>query len=295
MKKLKLIYNPSSGNKSFKYDIDTCLEKFQNAGYFTDIFRLEKNNLIEKYIENIKNEKIDAFVVCGGDGSVNLLINVLMKNNLNHIPIGIIPCGTANDFASFLKLPKKTSDICDIICKGKTINVDIGLVNDKYFINVCAGGLFTNMNENLNKNFKEIFGKFAYYIKAVEQLNNFNPISLKIVNSKTIIKDEFNLFLILNSSGTGGIEKISQTASINDGLFDFIAFKNIGFSEVPILLKKFLKHDYLNHEKVVFFKDNYVKIENMSDKEIFSDLDGERGPKLPIIVKNINNAIKIFC
>lgn len=294
MKKVKLIYNPYSGDKTFKFDLDLCVKKLQETGYEVHLFRSIEKDDIELNIKNTPKDFYDAFIISGGDGSINLLINAVMKYGLNHIPIGIIPSGTANDFASFLKLPKSPEDACQVIADGNIQFADVGMANNQYFINVCAGGLFANVSEIIDKNFKETFGKFAYYIKAIEQMHNYTPIELKITNSKETFQDKFDLFLVLNSSGTGGIEKLSPEASINDGMFDFVGFRNVGISNLPSLVIKFLKGEYLEHNKILYFQDNEILIENISEKEIFSDLDGEKGPKLPIKIKNIKNSIKIF-
>lgn len=296
LKKLKLIYNPFSGDKSFKFDLDACVLKFQSAGYEVHLFRSINKNDIDEHFKEIKKGNYDAFVVSGGDGTINIVINAMMNNNLNDVPLGIISSGTANDFAAFLKLPKETEHCCDIIIKNNIKYVDVGKVNNKYFINVCAGGLFSNISQNVDKDFKDCLGKLAYYIKGIEQIPKFAPVPVRITNSKEVIESTINLFLVLNSSGTGGIEKLAPDASINDGLFDFIAFRNFVWHELPGLLLKFLKGDYLNDTRIIYFKDNNIKIEDLSDDNRISetDLDGEQGPDMPVEIENIHNAVRIF-
>lgn len=296
MKKIKIIYNPFSGNKSFKFELDVCISKFQEAGYDVSVFRSMKHGDINKHISTIKSNEFDAFAVSGGDGTLNIVVNAMMKYNLNHIPIGIIPSGTANDFAGFLKMPKNVSQCCDIIAKNNTKCVDLGKANDTYFINVCAGGLFSNVSQNIDKEFKDTLGKIAYYIKGIEQIPTFTSLKLRITNSTTVFEDKINLFLVLNSSGTGGIEKLSPTASISDGMFDFIGFRNARWHELPSLVLKFFKGEYLSDNNILFFKDSYIKIEKLSDNENFSetDLDGEQGPSMPVEIINIHHAIKFF-
>ncbi len=292
MKKLKLIYNPYSGDKTFKFDLDIYVTNLQKAGYEVHLFRSIEQGDIEAHLKDIDKNYYDAFIVSGGDGTINIVVNCLMKYSLNHIPLAIIPSGTANDFARFLKLPKEPDDACDIIANNKIISVDVGLCNDKYFINVCAGGLFANVSEKIDKNFKEALGKFAYYIKALQEMHTYKPINLRIINSKEIIEDKFDLFLVLNSSGTGSIKNLSPTASISDGYFDFVGFRNVGITNLPSIVIKFLKGEYLEHDKVLFFQDKKITIESLED--ISCDLDGEKGEKLPITIENIPNAIKIF-
>ncbi len=292
MKKIKLIYNPYSGDKTFKFDLDIYVTNLQQAGYEVHMFRSINQGDIENHLKDIEKNFYDAFIVSGGDGTINIVVNCLMKYNLNHIPIAIIPSGTANDFATFLKLPKEPDDACKIIANNKTIPVDVGLCNDKYFINVCAGGLFANVSEKIDKNFKEALGKFAYYIRALQEMHTFKPINLKITNSKETIEDKFDLFLILNTSGTGSIKNLSPTASISDGVFDFVGFRNVGIANLPSVAIKYLKGEYLEHDKILFFQDKDITIESI--EEVYTDLDGEKGPKLPINIKNIPSAIKVF-
>lgn len=292
MKKIKLIYNPYSGDKTFKFDLDIYVTNLQNAGYEVHMLRSTNYNDIEDNLKNIPKDFYDAFIVSGGDGSINIVVNCLMKYGLNHIPLAIIPSGTANDFATFLKLPKEPDDACKIIANNKTIEVDVGLCNDKYFINVCAGGLFANVSEKIDKNFKEALGKFAYYIRALQEMHTYKPINLKITNSKETIEDKFDLFLVLNTSGTGSIKNLSPTASISDGVFDFVGFRNVGIANLPSFALKFLKGEYLEHDKILFFQDSQILIESLD--EVYSDLDGEIGDKLPVNIKNIPNAIKVF-
>lgn len=294
MKKLKLIYNPHSGDKTLKSDLDICIERFQNADYEVSLLRCENKNDIAKHLDEVDKYFYDTFVICGGDGTINIFINYIMNNNFSHIPIGIIPSGTANDFATFLKLPKDPAMCCDVIANNNISMADIGLCNGNYFINVCACGLFANVGETIDKNFKDALGKFGYYIKAIEQMSSFKPIEFKITTSTEVIQDKFDLFLILNGSSTGGIDKISPNASINDGMFDFVGFKDIGISNIASLAIQFLKGDYLSHDKILFFRDNNICVEAISNPEVTCDLDGEGGPLLPIKVVNIKNAIKIF-
>lgn len=295
MKKLKLIYNPNSGNKSFKNELHTCVDIFQRADFEVHIFCSHQIGGIDNHIRNMSHDFYDTIVVSGGDGTINLVLNALLSYSHN-IPIGIIPSGTANDFARFLNIPKDVKAACDIIASGNKVYSDVGQVNDKYFINVCGAGLFTNVSQQVDNDMKNILGKMAYYLKGLEQLPNFVPFSVKIKNSKETIIDDIYLFLVLNSAGTGGFEKLSTSAEINDGKFDFIAFKQMPVIDLAKVFLKVIKGDYLDLEHIIYFQDNYMEIENLSGNEFFSktDTDGETGPILPIKIKNIPNAVQFY-
>lgn len=295
MKELLLIYNPNSGSKSFKLSLDQCIEVFQGAGYICTIFRSQIYGDIDEYLSGIDKEKFDTLVISGGDGSINIVLNAMMKYNL-HKPLGIIPSGTANDFASFLKIPKIPQKAAEMIVNNNIIKCDVGLVNDTYFINVFSAGLLTNISQQVDNNFKNSIGKLAYYIKGIEQIPNFVPISVRITNSIEVIEEDIYLFFILNSAGTGGFDKLSKNASITDGYFDFIAIKARPIVEIAVLFVKILSGDYFDDAGILYFTDKYIKIECLSGNPMHNetDIDGEVGPDLPAIVQNIHNAIEIF-
>jgi len=296
MKKLLLIYNPFSGDKSFKYDLDALIYNLQKADYEVHLFRSMKIGDINEHIERVHHRNYDAIVISGGDGTVNIVTGSMMKNNVKS-PLYIIPSGTANDFAKFLKLPKEPEAISEIIANGKTIKSDIGLVNGaEYFINVCAAGLFTNISQNIDKDFKDVLGKLAYYVKGLEQLPKFEPFPVRITNSKTTMEETIYFYLVLNSGGVGGFENLSSEASIADGLFDFIAVKSRKITDLAILFVKILSGDYLDDSGIIFFRDSYVKIESLIENSQFNEttLDGEVGPLMPVEIINLPNSIEIF-
>ena len=110
MKRVKLFYNPASGDKSFHLQLDTFIHKFQTAGYDVSIFRSSKRGDITDAIEKISNEDYSILAVAGGDGTVNEIINAMVKKDLT-IPLGIFPFGTANDFAGHLNLPRMSGHV----------------------------------------------------------------------------------------------------------------------------------------------------------------------------------------
>ena len=295
MKKLKLIYNPMSGTKGFKDEIDLCISILQQGGYEVSFFRSEKVGDIEKHIA-VMDDNIDVLAVAGGDGTINIVANAIFERGLN-VPIGIIPAGTANDFARFLNI--KTRDFktaCETIVRGKTIKADLGLVNGKAFVNVCGGGILTNVSQHIDIDLKNSFGKLAYYLKGLEQIPNMEAMPLRITTSNGVIEGKYFLFMALNSSGAGNFDKLSPDASITDGLLDFFAVSQAPIFELPSVCFKVLRGEHLDDRRVLHFTDNYIKVENLSDFAGFNetDMDGEPGPDLPIEIRVWHEAITIF-
>lgn len=297
MKKVKLFYNPFSGNKTFRFDLDICIGVFQEAGYEVHPYRTMNPGDIETHIAQMDRD-YDIVVASGGDGTVNIVLNALMHNNLQ-IPLGIIPSGTANDFATFLGL--KTGDVadaCHVMVEQEAQLIDIGIVNeDIYFINVCAGGLLTNVSQTVDKNVKNALGNLSYYLKGMEQIPNFHKIPFRITTSSGSQEVDMYLYMILNSAGTGGFTKLSPQASITDGVFEFIGIRANSILDFPSILLRLVAGDHLTDEKnILYLRDNYFKIECLDpDFQIMeSSIDGEMGPKMPFTVRVIPKAYPIF-
>ncbi len=296
MKRMKLIYNPNSGKKKFKTELDTCISKFQAADIEVHIFRTIQRGDIDAHLATIDPAYYDYIVVSGGDGTVNIVINAIMKYGLADCKLGIIPSGTANDFASFLNIPQDANGYCDVILKDNIVETDIGCANGTYFINVLAGGLMSGVSQNVDERFKDFFGKTAYYIKGMEVIPNFKPLSVRVTTSEGVKEEELYMFIVLNSSGTGGLQKLSPEASISDGLFDFIGFRACPLIEIPLLLMKWAAGDYLSDERILFFKDQYIKVEVLTEDEanLKTDVDGETGPTLPVEIHVVPKALHIL-
>lgn len=297
MRKLKLIYNPFSGNKSFKFDLDFCFSIFQEGGYEVHPFRSMHPGDIATHIAEM-DENYDIVVVSGGDGTVNIVINALMNRGLR-IPLGIIPSGTANDFATFLGL--KTGDVpnaCQTILNTQPKKIDLGLVNNQlYFINVCAGGLLTNVSQTVDKNMKNALGTLSYYLKGMEQLPNFHKIPFRITTSEDVIEENLYLYMILNSTGTGGFTKLSPESSVVDGKFELLGIRAKSILEIPPVLLKMLTGDHIKDEKnILYLKDDYFKIECLKEdfKIMETTVDGEMGPKMPLEVRVLKSVYPVF-
>ena len=296
MKKLKLIYNPFSGNKSFKFDLDICLNVLQSGGYDVHLFRSSQRGDIESHLSEIPKD-YDVIVASGGDGTINLVLNGMMNNGLSHIPLGIIPSGTANDFASFLNLKVDDPEFCCRIITGKKPKkIDIGCVNGKYFINVCAGGVLSNISQNIDADFKNALGKFAYYIKGLEQIPETKPLPLKITTSKGSFKEGLYMFLVLNSAGAGSFLNLAPQASISDGKMDFLGIKAMPVIDIAKALIDVFRGEHLYNESIIYLQDNYFNIEYLGkDKKLAeTNIDGEAGPFFPVEITVLSKAVKVF-
>lgn len=285
-----------SGNRDFPTHLDLFISIFQDAGYETKVHRSRSPEDVADYITEKNLRDCHALIIAGGDGSVNQVVNCMMRERI-HIPLGVIPAGTANDFASHIKMPLRYGECFETLARMKTRRVDVGQVNDRYFINVCCGGLFASISQNMDIEVKNTLGKLGYYIKGVQQLPRFRKIRYQIRTSDQMLDDYFFLFLVLNGKSAGGFNKLGLSAQIDDGKMDFVGIKACSLNEMAVLFGKILIGDHLQDRNVVFFQDEHIAIKCLEGIDSFHelDIDGERGPSYPLDIRVRHQALQVIC
>ena len=293
MKKIKLIYNSGAGQSKFKYFLDIIIEKFMEKDVEVSVFRAGDNTNLYEYLKDSEKENIYGIVVAGGDGTLNRVINVMLKNNIN-VPLGVIPAGTSNDFARHIKMPDNFYDCIDKILTGNIQEVDVGLANDKYFINVCSAGLFTNASQKVDKNLKNAIGKVSYIIAAIEQMFKFRPFQVKIETETDIMIEKINLFLVFNGSSAGGIDTFTSNPSIQDGLLDIVIVKKCNVFDFSAVLAKLATGTHFDDPNIIYLKEKWLKITKAKGKCDRPDVDGDEGPNFPIEISCVPKRLKMF-
>ena len=293
-KKLMLIYTHTAGNGTFKTELDTVFS-ILTPKFDISVFRANNLYEIKNFMQTIKPSEYDVIIAAGGDGTLNTIASAIVKNGLNCI-LGIIPAGTSNDFARKIGIERAYSSASEIIINGKVKEIDVGFVNESFFINVFGIGTLTNVSNYVNQQAKSALGNMAYYFKGLEKLQRLEPMKLRITNSHTTYEDEFLFALALNTGAAGGFDKLVKQAEINDGKLDFIAIKNKGPTTLPTLLVRLMMDEHLTDERVIYFKDSYIKIESIEGKlQYETNIDGEKGPEnLPLEIKVGHKRLKIF-
>lgn len=288
MKKVKFIYNPYSGENEILDNLDKVIEIHQSYGYTVVPYRISKNCSVKEALEDV-DSSFDYVLIAGGDGTVDSVVNAIKARNID-MPIGILPVGTANDFAKFIGIPQNIGEACVQILENPESLVDIGRINDKYFINVASTGLFTDISQKTDDELKNTIGKLAYYIKGIGQLPNFRKLKVKLTSKEEIFDGEMYLMLVFNGQTAGNL-KLATKADVCDGKLDVIVFKALAVYELLPLFIKMLKGEHLDDPNVLYFKTDNLLIE--SNEDIAVDIDGEKGPGFPLTIQCIKDGLKI--
>lgn len=296
MKKCLFIINPTSGQRTIQKTLDRIIGNLvlkRIVNQFDVYYTTPEVNDARKKARSLKEDDYDFLVVVGGDGTINEVIGGCVEANIQ-IPIALLAAGTVNDFANYLGLPTTVDKIVAMIANFKTIKSDVGKINQNYFINVAAGGMFSDISFNVSKNDKKRLGPLAYYINGVIDLPSQlrTDIHLKLIIDKEEIETDAMMFVITNSNRVGGFNKIAPFADIHDGLFDIMIIKKCSVTDLIALSKDYLlkKHDVSPF--LIYRQGKHIDI--TCDQNITIDIDGEKGDSLPIHIENIPEAITLL-
>lgn len=265
----------SSRNKS----LQSLISSLRTAGF--ELKAIETK--VSEFAAVIKSYKdsIDMVIAAGGDGTVAAVVQCLVSTS---VPLGILPLGTANNFARNIGLPLDINKCVEILKSGKPKLADCGMVNDKLFVNVVGIGLSTEVNSNVTGTQKARWGVLAYVGMAVKQFRTMKPIRAKICIDDEVIEQEVIQITVCNGRFFGAGVSIANTAAIDDSrLHIFIApAKNIFMN---VILRRFTTGLPIRDAKALTIE---------TEKNLKIDIDGEVSSSTPANFRILSQAILVI-
>ncbi len=286
MKIALILYNIKAGHGKIARKIDKIGEAFRQGGYepLMKLLRFGENPFTK-----VEGE-IDLVVVCGGDGTINYVVNA-MKAVGKDIPLGIIPAGTANDFAGTLGMRSNTMKAVQQIINGKVRRVDYGRVNDQYFINVLSFGLFTTTSQHTPDTIKHRIGKAAYLIEGAKELQHREFIPLTIEHDNGTEHIESLTTLVFNGCTAGRI-RLARNAKIDDGLLDCVILRR---SCNVVAFWGLLRYLISGRTNGVVKHIRSSKLVISSELSPLTDMDGQTAPELPLHIECVKDGLAVVC
>lgn len=294
MRRARLIYNPSSGREIVSRRLPDILDLMEAAGYETSCHSTRGEGDATEEAARAVARGFDLIIAAGGDGTIYEVVNGMAEQK-SRPSLGIIPCGTSNDLARAVGIPKSISRACEIIMKGKKKKIDLGKINNRYFINIAGGGSLTNLTYEVPSKLKTMIGQLAYYVKGLEKLPSLHPIRVRLENRKEVLLDEeIMIFLIANSRSVGGFERLAPDADLSDGKLDVIVVKKTNIAEFIRLATQAVRGEHLRDPNILYFQADYIKATSPGGETVQLNLDGELGGQLPCVVEALPSHIELF-
>ncbi len=280
MEKVHIICNPNAGRQIIQKNVHSLATFLEEHDRKVTLSYTEKKFQAEDIAFNSCNKEEELIIAVGGDGTVNEVINGIMRST--HRPkLAIYPAGTVNDFGNYLKIPRSFTDFHNMIIRNRTMKIDIGYTGNRYFFNVAAAGLLPEVAHTVSSEAKTVLGKFAYYIKGLREFPRliFEPIPIRFIHHGKSEEKEILFFIVANSPSVGGFKNVAPEAKVDDGYLDLLIVENKDFFEVASIFLKAFTGNHINHPGLRYLQVEEFIIE--SDKKIDLDIDGELGGQLP--------------
>jgi len=213
---------------------------------------------------------VDVVVAAGGDGTVNEVVNGLDGYD---VPLGIIPLGTANDFARQVGIPADADHAMDVILQRKPRRLDTGSLNGRRFLNVSTGGVGAEATAETPPEVKESLGPLAYAISGLRKLADFQPQYARFAGDGFEYEGEFLMFAVGLTRSTGGGTMVTPMASATDGLLDLCVIGAMSRRDFARMVLRVKRGEHLGEDGVQYVQVRAVTID--SREPIPVNVDGE--------------------
>ena len=250
--------------------------KVESIARGCSIFATSRAGEAEALARHAAREGFEKIVAAGGDGTVNEVVNGLAGSEA---ALGLLPIGTMNVFATELGLPAHDLALCwDIIQGEYTRLVDLPSANGKFFVQLAGVGLDAQVVKETSLTLKRSFGPLSYLISAA-QIAAREPPRLFLESEESPV-EEGSFVLVGNGRLYGGPFPFFKHAAIDDGLFDVIAFKQLGYLEIIKYLQDVVFSSDIRVPEVEYFQTRRLRV--TSDREVPVELDGELVGNCPV-------------
>jgi YegS/Rv2252/BmrU family lipid kinase len=298
------IVNPESRNRATARRLKSLEAKLRRALGPLDIECTRAPRDAERIAREGVRSGVERVIVAGGDGTLSEVVTGLLSAGLGeYATVGLLPVGTAGDFARGLGAPHDLDAAIDRIAGGKTLRVDAGRATyhcdgreavTSYFANVASIGLGGDVAELVNRTGKVFGGRLSYLLGALRGVARYRgePVSIS-VDGKCVFEGALAIAAIANGPCFGGGMQIAPNACVDDGDFDWVIVP--AMSRLSLLRKIPLLYSgsHLGDPRILHGRGKVVEARAM-DGPVRIDVDGEALGALPARFEILPGAIELL-
>lgn len=213
---------------------------------------------------------VDVVAAAGGDGTINEVVNGLDGHD---VPLGIIPVGTANDFARQVGIPPDADHAMDVILQRKPQRLDTASLNGRRFLNVSTGGVGAEATAETPSDIKESLGPVAYAISGMRKFAGAQQYHGRFTGDGFLYEGDFLMFAVGLTRSAGGGTLVTPLASATDGLLDLCIVEGMSRGDFARTLLKVKRGEHVGQDGVRYVQVRSVTID--APEPIAVNVDGE--------------------
>lgn len=285
MDKIFIIVNPSAGDEKGLELVESLEAIYKGKGIETKIYKTTGQDDFKELVQKAMNDGYKKIVVSGGDGTISELVNGIAEFE-ERPKILLIPSGTTNNFGRTIGSEQTREEFLQAIKNDELfeMKVDIGRINNQYFISSIAVGMLPAVGWETDTELKAKIGSFAYFLEGIKAMTKEEQETFNLIikfDQEEIVKNDLVLFIVGLSNSIIGIETFFADASINDGQLHYFGLEQASLlKEASILMQQVLK----KADKVdeLAFVGTFEQAELLSESEQNFLIDGEKGTTFPV-------------
>jgi lipid kinase YegS len=271
MATMRLILN---GKSSGRPDVREAVRAVRDEGHCVEVRVTWEAGDAGRYAQQAADEGIGV-VAGGGDGTVNEVVGgVCQAAETSPTAVGLLPLGTANDFAHGCGID------CDdltaalrLAATGKATPIDVGVCNERLFINVASGGFGAQVTATTPPRMKDMMGGAAYSLMGLVTALQMSPYRGTLITPEERIDGEMLLMAVSNGRQAGGGYVVGPGAFLNDGLLDVLVVPNVAIDQLGPVLRDLVNLGKGPLEHVYYRR--LASLEIHSEQPLYMNLDGE--------------------
>ena len=292
-RKASLIFNPAAGQSNPEQDLNT-IRDLLSPTFDLDIKFTKKDLKTGKIAQEVVENGAEIVIAAGGDGTLSAVAKALIKTD---IPLGVVPRGTANAFASALGIPDTIEKACQTIINGKVRRLDIAKCNGKPMLLLAGVGFEAETVEGASRDVKSKWGVLAYILSGIKQLNNIDSFEVEIETEEKIIRTTATAITIANVAPATSVLAQGPAGIIgDDGFLDItIVASDTWASAIAAsyhLLQTGLHGDAATRDDIGYLRAKRVKVSTKPPQKVV--LDGELIGETPIDVACVPEGLNVF-
>lgn len=231
----RLILNGKSAGRP---EVRDAVEQVRSGGADLDVRVTYEGGDALRMAREACHDGLDRVIAGGGDGSVHEVLNGLMTAQADQTPaFGILPLGTANDFATGCGIPTKDlAAALQLAVEAPSVPVDVGRANDRYFMNVASGGFGAAVTTSTPPKVKRLLGGSAYSLMGMVMAVNFQPYEGRLVLPDQEQETNTVVGAVSNGRQAGGGQQVGPRAFIDDGLLDVLVVREFPMNELGVVV-----------------------------------------------------------
>jgi YegS/Rv2252/BmrU family lipid kinase len=274
------------GARAGDADLEPALDILRRDGP-VDVRAVEGTGDVAAQVDAACTPDIDRLVIAGGDGTVNAAVPAAMRRR---VPIGILPIGTANDFARTLQVPAHIEAAAAVIVAGHTRRIDVGRVNGVFFLNAAGLGFSTALKAELSPALKRWWGPLAYPIGVLARWRRHRPFTV-LIEGDTPLRARAIQVTVANGRYYGGGMAAHEEAHIDDGLLDIVILLPRSLWRYALSAASIRRGTY-EKAPVITMRTHFLRLTTRRPRQVATD--GEITTATPAEFQVLKGAIDVF-